>query len=209
VTAPPAPPAPKVPLCFVDTETTGLHPDLRCPWDIAIIRHDPDGTREVWQTFIALPDLNLGHADPFALQVGRFHDRHPQATATVLPIRRAEAEPWPENLMFADDAAVVVERLTRDAVMIGTVVSFDMGTLAAMLYREGLCPSWHYRPVCVETRAAGRLEALGEVVEEPWHSEDLSRRCGVEPPAGQDRHTALGDALWGERWHKTLKGGAR
>jgi hypothetical protein len=199
-------PALKAPLCFVDTETTGLHPDLLRPWDIAVIRYGVDGHRTQWQTFISLPDLDLHHADPFSLRVGRFHERHPQANGAV----PADSYPdpdvkWPENLATADAAAVTVERMTRGAVVIGAVVSFDTGTLASMLRREGFCPSWHYRPVCVETMAAGRLEALGEAVEEPWSSEDLSRRCGVEPPAGEERHTALGDATWAEWWYWALK----
>lgn len=204
-------PALRAPLCFVDTETTSLHPELRRPWDIAVIRYGVDGHRTEWQTFVALLDLDLHRADLLALRVGRFHERHPQATGATPPVSYAGEPPnsyiggWPKNLTTAEEAAAVVERLTRDAVMIGAVVSFDTDTLASMLYREGFCPSWHYRPVCVETMAAGRLAALGETVEEPWSAEDLSRRCGVEPPAGDDRHTALGDARWGEWWYWAMK----
>jgi hypothetical protein len=35
------------PLCFVDTETTGVHPGRRA-WEVAIIRRDPDGYEEEW-----------------------------------------------------------------------------------------------------------------------------------------------------------------
>ncbi|MCK8670968.1 hypothetical protein M1M07_07535 [Rhodococcus sp. HM1] len=35
----------------------------------------------------------------------------------------------------------------------------------------------------------------------PYRSDDLSRACGVEPPAPEERHTALGDASWVKRWY--------
>lgn len=32
-----------IPLCFLDTETDGLHDD-RQVWEVAAVRRDPDGT---------------------------------------------------------------------------------------------------------------------------------------------------------------------
>ena len=66
------------PICAVDTETTSLRPDRRA-WDIALIRRDDEGERRV-QFFIELDALDLPNADPFSLNVGRFWERHPQAT---------------------------------------------------------------------------------------------------------------------------------
>lgn len=39
-------------------------------------------------------------------------------------------------------------------------------------------------------------------------SDDLSRACGVEPPSEEERHTALGDARWVQRWYDHILGGA-
>jgi len=60
------------PLCFIDTETDGVHPG-RKPWEIALIRRDETGEHE--QSFFV--DIDLSTADPFGLRVGRFYDRHP------------------------------------------------------------------------------------------------------------------------------------
>jgi hypothetical protein len=38
----------------------------------------------------------------------------------------------------------------------------------------------------------------------PWDSDDLSRACGVQPPAEEDRHTALGDARWVKRLYEAI-----
>ena len=39
----------------------------------------------------------------------------------------------------------------------------------------------------------------------PWKSDDLSRACGVTPPEGDDRHTALGDARWVMAWYDAMR----
>lgn len=54
------------PLCFIDTETTGVHPD-RQVWEVAMIRRQDGREQEV--TFFV--DVDLALADPFGLKVGR------------------------------------------------------------------------------------------------------------------------------------------
>lgn len=51
-------------------------------------------------------------------------------------------------------------------------------------------------------------KAVAEFVAPPWRSDDLSRACGVEPPAPEERHTALGDARWVKRWYDHIMGSA-
>lgn len=65
------------PLCFVDCETDGVHPG-RQPWEVAIIRREPDGPQDVVRFFV---ELDLSTADPFGLRVGRFYHRHPRSAS--------------------------------------------------------------------------------------------------------------------------------
>ncbi|MCM6774946.1 hypothetical protein NDR87_26235 [Nocardia sp. CDC159] len=133
-------------------------------------------------------------------------------------------------LMPERDAAATVEEWTRGAVLIGIVPDFDAHTLDPMLRRHGLLPRWHYQVIDVETQAAGwlagRLHAgdrrltspawpdddepgrsLAELLAEllaaltpPRNSDLLSLMCDVAPPAEAERHTAMGDTAWVERW---------
>ena len=191
------------PLVFVDCETDGLRPDRRV-WEVAMIRRDDDGERET-SLFV---DIDLSDAEPMALKVGRFYERHPffgDSTETV----------WIEA-----SAASEVERWTRGAHLVGAVPSFDAECLDVMLRRNRLVPAWHHHLIDVEAMAVGYLSrgAYPMGVEDtgkrprpwetlPWKSDDLSRACGVEPPSGDERHTALGDARWAMRWYDAMTGG--
>lgn len=185
-------------LIFIDTETTSLRPDRRA-WEIGIIERRSDGDVE-HHWFIDSEDLDLGNADLMSLQIGRFHERHPDINADASP------RCWPEKQVLRQ-----VEALTRGAHLVGAVVSFDAEVLAARLRAHGLCPSWHYHLVDVEALAAGVLatqagwadlsgepasaQALREMAQPPWDSGELSGELGIDP-ADFDRHTALGDARW-------------
>jgi hypothetical protein len=191
------------PLCFIDTEATGVHPDRRV-WEVAVIRRDESGEQEhVWQ----VSDVDLSNADPFGLNVGRFYDRHALYGAF------GEIDLLPERAVAAR-----VEEATRGAHLVGAVPSFDAGCLDPMLRRHGLIPAWHYHLVDVEAMAVGYLEAMrlygvgengmdAEPVRPPWRSDALSRACGVAPPSDDERHTALGDARWAQRWYDAMTGG--
>ncbi|BDB62383.1 hypothetical protein [Rhodococcus sp. RDE2] len=144
------------PIVFLDTETNGLHADRR-PWEIAWIRRDVDGTET--ERCFQIADVDNTNAELKGLQVGRFHERFkggPKESwsltidMTLLP--RSQ-----RNMLLEVDAAIEVERATRDAIIVGAVPSFDAEVLAAMLRRHKLCPSWHYQLVDVETLAAGYL----------------------------------------------------
>ena len=180
------------PIVFLDTETTGLHPERRA-WDIALIRRDESAEiRHQW--FIEAEDLDLGNADPFALQVSQFYDRHPDyGHSDVVPL--------------AEQAVLeAVERLTRGAHLVGAVPSFDANVLDRRMRAHGLLPAWHHHLIDVEALAVGYLAAKGKTVDLPWRSDDLSNACGVEPPASNRRHTALEDARWAMRWYDAIIG---
>lgn len=201
------------PICFIDTETDGLHPGRKA-WEVAMIRRDATGEHRI-QFFI---DIDLETADPYGLQVGRFYERHPYG--------RYLAGEIPDfvfgikddgGLLRPRDAAHTIARYTHGAHLIGNVPSFDAEVLANLLREQHLTPAWHYQPIDVEAVAAGWLIATEaqnmrrarlldpdirfkpSVTALTWHSDGLSRALGVEPPADDERHTAMGDALWAMR----------
>lgn len=183
------------PIVFIDIESTSLHPARRA-WDIALISRDEDGD-VVHRWFIDAKDLDLGNADPFSLKIGRFYERHPdyaEVSGRALP---------EQNVLHA------VEDVTRGAHLIGAVPNFDADTFDRRMRAHGILPSWHHHLIDVEALAVGYLHGLGKAgdLTLPWRSDDLSRACGVEPPSGQERHTALGDAGWALRWYDAITGG--
>jgi hypothetical protein len=208
-------------VCFIDTETTGLDPDRHEIWEVGLIL--PDGTEHEWQ----LP-VDLGRADPIALNIGRFHDRRPaQGTQHY--------RPWgPEKYegRFVIHPDVMSEwcaefvRLTRGLHLAGAVVSFDAERLWMLLRDYHQCPMWHYHLIDVEAMAVGFIRgraqgiaAAGDItrfpssvtalknVTPPWRSDDLSLAVGVDP-ANFDRHTALGDARWAQAIYEAVMGDA-
>ena len=154
------------PICFVDTETTGLDPDQHQIWEVGLIL--PDGTEHEW----TLP-VDLGRADAIGLKIGRYYDRAVDAIRTM-------PRPFAEQF----------EELTRGLHLAGCVISFDEERLRKLLRANGACPGWHYHLVDVEAIAAGMTRTPP-----PWNSNDLSLAVGVDPEQF-DRHTALGDARW-------------
>lgn len=216
-------------LVFLDTETTGLDPDLHEVWEVAcIVRELPDAEGKadgkdegeyVWQ----LP-VDLGRADPFALNVGRFHERRWEGggdgdawSGRAEGLHEAGARDLHERVVAPGRLgswARMFAELTWGAHLVGAVVSFDEERLRRLLRAHGACPGWHYHLIDVENLAAGYIRGAadeqGEADDEwatrwyaaaetagrlPWSSEDLSKGIGVEPDQF-DRHTALGDARW-------------
>lgn len=204
------------PLCFIDTETDGVHPG-RKPWEIALIRRDPDGTERTSWFFV---DINLRTADPFGLKVGRFYDRHPVGIWLSTPVEVGEKCPnfRTDGVTDTWQAAQTVARMTHGAHIVGAVPNFDTEILATLLREHGLCPSWHYHLIDVENLAVGYLlaqhteGAVGDEVRDlaspPWKSDELMAAIGVEPATEDERHTALGDARWAMRAYDAVMGGA-
>src|SRR5574338_1576276 len=196
------------PICFLDTETDGVHPGRKV-WEVAMIRRDDTGERET-QFYVA---LDLSSADPFGLKVGGFYDRHPMGR--YLSGRTDHAPTTGSEYLWPFSAAHEVARFTHGAHLVGAVPNFDAEVLANLLRAEGLTPAWHYHLIDVEAMAVGWLAGRGtglsspqdHVMQPPWKSDDLARACGVEPPSDDERHTALGDARWAMRLYDALIGG--
>lgn len=189
------------PLCFIDTETDGVHPTRR-PWEIAMIRRDAYGEREI--SFYV--EIDLSTADPFGLKVGRFWERHPLGLA--ISLWGADAvKPQAGMVCSLNSAARHVARFTHGAHLIGAVPNFDSEVLARLLREHGILPGWHYHLQDVETLAVGYLRGMGKPVPElPWNSDELMAAIGVEVPTDLVRHTALGDARWAMRTYDKIMG---
>lgn len=183
---------------YLDTETTGLDWRSHVPWEVAIV--EPDGTEHVW-CWRPLED-DMTRADDVALDLGRFRDRAPlQCDYTVL-----------------HRAAVEISELVEGNVIVGSNPHFDVLMLRRWLSRKALDWNAHYRPVCAVTMAAGWLHGRNAMMDhggfgaallaEPWSSYAISEACGVAPPAEDERHTALADALWVKRLHERVTGAA-
>ncbi|MGB6182255.1 MAG: hypothetical protein WBF79_13515 [Rhodococcus sp. (in: high G+C Gram-positive bacteria)] len=177
------------PLVFLDTETTGLHPDRR-GWEVAMIRTisaPAPGEDSYAEISMFVSDVDLSSADPKALSIGRFHDRHPMHS-TIVP-----ATPPTDGVWCLPEAEVArtVERWTCGATIVGAVPSFDTETLAAMLSRHRLTPTWHHRLMCVESMALPQIgwNADGR----PMGLAAVAEALDIEHDE-QDLHTALGDA---------------
>ena len=178
-------------LAFIDTETTGLDPELHQIWEVGLIMRGAafpamlesipeEGTHDYWYRWF-LP-VDLSRADPKALEVSGFHDRHPtgdnapkhtrdysKPVMTSHPSQVAcscggrHFDDWQlwdtpsgkveEPHVFAE----TLELLTVGAHLVGAVVSFDEKRLEKLLRANGVMPAWHYHIVDVEALAAGWL----------------------------------------------------
>jgi hypothetical protein len=209
------------PVVFVDTETTGFDPDLHEIWEVALI--EADGTEHQW----FLP-VDLAKADPAALKIGRFHERHPWGDSHLPPATAGMAEvmSWAADVPSANWFARSFAKLTAGKHLVGAVISFDEERLRKLLRANGARPDWHYHLVDVEALVAGEIAArtdcastFGGVVPghvadglwvqvkptPPWNSNELSLAVGVNP-ADFDRHTALGDARWAKALYEAVIG---
>lgn len=167
------------PVVFLDTETTSLRHDRRV-WEVGLVTRDATGeTRGNW--FVNLGDLDLGNADPMSLSIGHFHQRHPAYV-------RDKTQAYDEAFVLGR-----VEYYTRGALIVGAVPNFDTEVLANRMRAHGICPTWHYHLVDVETLAAGKLGLAP-----PWDFDAILAKLGLAYDEA-DRHTALGDARMVQR----------
>lgn len=186
------------PIVFLDTETTGLHPDHHHVWEVAAIRVEGDN-REEWVWQLEMPDHEH---DPTADSINRFHDRRF----------------GPRALTSTSSFCAQFSGFTNGCHLAGAVVSFDEERLRRMMERELVAHGWHYHLIDVENLAVGYLahayahhrpngtdpnhERLA-VTLPPWNSDAVAAAVGVRM-SSEDRHTALGDARWAERIYNAV-----
>ena len=234
------------PICFVDTETTGLDPDRHEIWEVAlivpqtvtvmrpsrIVIEEGIPTEELeyhagqdafafptteWVEYHWLLPVDLGRADPVALSIGRFHERHPDGNALVFQVLTEHEVAALPKLADVRGFAYQFAALTAGMHLAGAVVSFDEERLRKLLRSNGACPEWHYHLIDVENLAAGWIGAQANLEERmgvdpkterptlPWSSEALSKELWIDPD-DFDRHTALGDARWAKAIYEAVMG---
>lgn len=206
------------PLVFLDTETTGLHPK-REAWEIAMIRRFvPDNHEHEISFYIDIDDLNMAAADPMALKIGKFWERHPQSTGqryrtscsvlgdddmplTIGGERQIVHGDDPIVLTVAD-ACKVINHFTAGAHIVGAVPNFDTEVLDGLLRRHNWLPRWHYHLVDVENLAVGYLRALLDTGNLDWVAARASELGDAIDPPWSSRE--LGDILGVEQIESTL-----
>ena len=188
------------PLCFLDCETDGVHPG-RKPWEIAMIRRDPNGTETTEHFYLS---IDLSTADPNGLRIGGFYDRHPMG-------RRLSGATGPKGNQVRPitSAAPLIARMTHGTHIVGAVPNFDTEILERLLRDNGLTPAWHYHLVDVENLAVGYLTGQGQQLQPPWSSDAITSALGLPPVDERERHTALGDARWAMRIYDRVMAGPK
>jgi len=190
------------PLAFVDTETTGLDPRHHDVWEIAVIRRD--GGIEVERQWQVRP--NLETADSEALTINRYAERF--AVPSGWDAIEVLDEPGELRLTLSE-MLFDFQDFIAGCVMVGSNPAFDDTFLKKLLWAHGRKVTWHYRTIDIATMAAGfrygqastgvlagGFAVPGDYPQHPYSSYGLSRAVGVEPPAKDVAHTALGDARW-------------
>jgi DNA-binding CsgD family transcriptional regulator len=182
-----------VTIVFLDTETTSLRHDRRV-WELAyIVRRD--GEKDWERTgFIDSRDLDFANADPFSLKIGGFYDRHPQ---------RAGLHEDSSRVVDERTALLTLERYARGATIVGAVPNFDTEVLSNRMRAYGICPSWHYHLVDVETLAAGAVRKPP-----PWDFDGLLAEFGLKYDEA-DRHTARTRRGWSCSPTRSTRSGGR
>jgi DNA polymerase III epsilon subunit-like protein len=185
-------------LVFLDTETTGLsiEDDI---WEFAAIRREPDGEQTELHLFL----------------------QHDPTRCAQLPasFRADHVSRWPGlgGYVLREQAAEQIAEFLHDRPhIVGAVPNFDTERLSLLLRRHGIAKDpWHYHLIDVEALAVGYLHGqwaqrafIGDTapLTLPWDSDDLSRRCGVDPPT-TERHTAMGDVRWAMALYDAITGG--
>lgn len=201
------------PVAVVDAETTGLSADKHSMWELALIHRTADGieTEHLWQ--IKLSKWELEEADPKAMEINRFHERYALPDNNAYQVGEMLHSCGTPHPITRDQLRDTLTELLTGAVLVGSNPAFDAGFLRVFLDAA----PWHYRTIDVATLAAGYVHGLaastqfpgtGESVAPlPFKSYDMSRAVGVEPPAKDVAHTALGDAAWARDVFDAVTGG--
>lgn len=186
-------------IVYLDCETTGLNPRIHYPWEVATITEEPGKApvEHVWM----LP-VDLSNADPRALEIGGFWERHPQGTGAGA----------------SGDSAEVARELARilaGGMVIGSNPTFDKDMISPFLAQHGQPWAAHYRMVDVVTLGAGALygttyrsATTDDPHALPFSTTQISKVFGINPN-DYARHTALGDCRWvRDLYHAITRTGA-
>lgn len=195
-------------LIFVDTETTGLDPAKgHRPWEIALIirGHDnPDYDGE----WLIQQKVDLKAADAMSLQIGGYYPRAVKAFASLVVV---SAPPKgytaiEQKVEYRDLHPRRLAQLLDGATLVASAPAFDAAMLKASLEDYGHYATWSHRLLDVRAMTVGLLLGEGDPESNVLHlsSDALARQVGCLPAEDFERHTAMGDARWVERWYDAL-----
>ena len=130
-------------ICFLDTETTGLDPQVAEVIEVAVIRCEPDGSETRFHTLI---------------KPQRIEDAHPKA----LEVNGYAADPsrWDDAPTMAEVGDRIAD-ITRNSVICGHNVGFDEAMISANFKRAGVRRRIPYHKVDTVTLAWEHLVPLG------------------------------------------------
>lgn len=217
-----ADPKAAVPIVFADTETTDIG-HRRLAWELGMIRREPDGTRSELQAFI---EVDLSDANPYALKVGRFYDRHPlgrwlaSGPARWEDIGVGPTSPSSHSVVWdgvpgavpyftQQQAALAWCRWTHGAHVVGAVPSFDTEVMGWAARAAGLLGGHHYHLTDAENLLAGYLR--GRVTFDPTLPDEGRAQLDAlsRPPWDSDALFAAVDVTTPDEDRHTALGDAR
>jgi len=169
-------------VAFIDTETTGLHPEFHSIWDIAIIIDEEEYR---WQNWV-----DSLHVDEWVKENTRFGTEYD-----------------PETALAPFETARKLEELLQGRHLVGACPWFDSERLHALWrhYGDGRNQienhnhPWHYHLMDVECLSLGFLAGANDKnkgfheLDLPIKSDSLFKAMDIAS-AGKDKHTAIGDA---------------
>jgi DNA polymerase III subunit epsilon len=158
------------PIAFIDTETTGLDPELQEVIEVAIILQWPNGQVQEWCSKIK--PTRLENADPKALEINGY---------------AADPKAWDNAPTFEQAAEEMTFRL-RDAVICGHNVAFDVSFLESGMKRAGKKFYFPYHRIDTVALAYAHLVPQGL---ERLRLDDIRAFLGWST---DNAHTALVDA---------------
>lgn len=241
-------------IAIVDTETVGLNAQIHGIWEVAVILHAPpdkDGNAPDDEEYLWQLPVDLSLADPDALRISQYYARRWRQPPPMPPGYHPEEYFDDAVTGYRDDRfrpdlnspprdderfhvpvecmhtwATRFASLTAGRILVGAVPSFDEKRLGRLLREFGVAPAWHYRPICVETLAAGYIRgfidlAKAEPAASAWNESVRRDKLGIAShgdiaregkiplpwssaslsaalgvPRSHGAHTALGDCRW-------------
>lgn len=167
-------------LCFLDLETTGLHPEKHEILEIGCVVTDPTAA-EVLAEFSSKV-MPLGEVDPQVAAINGF-----------------DREAWQREAVPVVDALRQLEELAAPAILVAHNMPFDGGFVDAAVRRFGIGWRGSHRRVCTQT-LAWPLVAFGRVKSAGLDA--LLGYFGLPPRTGA--HSALADARYCREIYRAL-----
>ena len=185
---------------FLDTEYTNLDLEWAQLWNIGMITRYPDGTLTADE--IIITGVNLTYADPKALEIGHYWERHPDVGGDPGPgVTTIPSEHLAAQWVLAHIKPQIEDGTAVPVHLVGCNPIGDVTLLRDLLRHNHLPWPANYHVICAESMAIGALRTRGVDVPLPFSASWLSDQLGVERGDPHQIHTALYDAGWAMALH--------